>query len=520
MEISYEVVSAGAWIDVGEAAKLCKSGGRLQVEVDGRFLAVIQHGEKLYAMDATCYHMGGPLLMSDIEDHAGVDCVVCPWHRYPISLETGERVYQDLHGNSKSSGVKQRVHGVQIKGDRLMVKLDTNANKIESDSYAFKTPAPSQRGGAMPQRSGHLKKMGASAPQGLPRMGASQPGGASGGGAGQRVQRHGRRPAITPEARGSNAAIGQMVGKSMQGGDGHATWSTPEETRQQAQMKLLMAANASLAANKETSPSEEWVKKGTWRGFKVLAREFVAAGCVRLTLADPTGEVGRYLGNQGQHVEVAGSVEGTHTERPYTPIILPVQDRGTTPKWELIIKAYPDRPGALSPVLSSTPVGGEIHCKPGDYRSSVTLPERGLKEVAMLCGGTGITPMLQVIHGLLDAKRRGVGGAMPKVRLVYANRTAAEVIMAPQLAAMALEHPEVELRLVLTGEPVEGEVGADLGGVEVTRGKLEGETLAAVLPQPSPSTLTLVCGPPGFHQIVRAALDAAGHHPGAMHEFK
>lgn len=55
------------------------------------------------AMDAVCYRkntgctvtnafadFGGPLSEGDIEDLNGHQCIVCPWHRYPISLDTGE----------------------------------------------------------------------------------------------------------------------------------------------------------------------------------------------------------------------------------------------------------------------------------------------------------------------------------------------------------------------------------------------------------------------------------------------
>ena len=80
--------------------------------MEERWLALILHNGRVHCVDATCYHMGGPLLTSDIEDFMGVDvsslyycastdflppqCMVCPWHRYTISLETGERLYQAI----------------------------------------------------------------------------------------------------------------------------------------------------------------------------------------------------------------------------------------------------------------------------------------------------------------------------------------------------------------------------------------------------------------------------------------
>ncbi len=58
------------YLEVCDVATLEAKHGRLQLQVgpEGRWLAILKHKGKLHCMDATCYHMGGPLLMSDIED--------------------------------------------------------------------------------------------------------------------------------------------------------------------------------------------------------------------------------------------------------------------------------------------------------------------------------------------------------------------------------------------------------------------------------------------------------------------
>ena len=95
-------------------------------------------------MDATCYHMGGPLLHADIEDYGSFGpSLVCPWHRYPISLRTGESLYKNMSGATCSKGVKQRIHQVVQADGRIYVRLVTAQGKVESDTYAFKTPPPS-----------------------------------------------------------------------------------------------------------------------------------------------------------------------------------------------------------------------------------------------------------------------------------------------------------------------------------------------------------------------------------------
>ncbi len=79
----------------------------------------------IYALDAACYHHGGPLVDGcieelDIEDLGEkAPVVLCPWHKYRIGLLHGESFYASLVDVKqrtmviKSKGVKQRAHVVK-----------------------------------------------------------------------------------------------------------------------------------------------------------------------------------------------------------------------------------------------------------------------------------------------------------------------------------------------------------------------------------------------------------------------
>ena len=55
-------------------------------EVHGRTVTILQHSSKVYAVDTSCFHQGGPLgTEGDIEDINGVACLRCPWHGYRVS---------------------------------------------------------------------------------------------------------------------------------------------------------------------------------------------------------------------------------------------------------------------------------------------------------------------------------------------------------------------------------------------------------------------------------------------------
>ena len=95
------------WIHLdSDAVPSQKSGERVHLAVpsqkdDGqeekRFVSLIRGmNGKLYCLDSTCYHMGGPLATGDIEDLGNDDggpCIVCPWHKYKVRLDTGERLF-------------------------------------------------------------------------------------------------------------------------------------------------------------------------------------------------------------------------------------------------------------------------------------------------------------------------------------------------------------------------------------------------------------------------------------------
>ncbi|CAL8344501.1 unnamed protein product [Lota lota] len=108
-----------------------------------RDILVLYHQGELHAMDMRCYHAGGPLQNGDIEEFNGRSCIVCPWHKYKITLAEGEALYQaidhptlkPLRIHWRSKGVKQRVHKVTEVNGNIYVTLNDSSEVIESDAY-------------------------------------------------------------------------------------------------------------------------------------------------------------------------------------------------------------------------------------------------------------------------------------------------------------------------------------------------------------------------------------------------
>eukprot|EP01138_Halocafeteria_seosinensis_P008233 gb/GECG01008414.1/.p1 GENE.gb/GECG01008414.1/~~gb/GECG01008414.1/.p1 ORF type:complete len:252 (+),score=33.92 gb/GECG01008414.1/:1-756(+) len=118
--------------------RLLTGRGILLFKLDARYATELhsqseQEGYVWVAMDHACYHHGGPLAGGDIEELGGQPCVVCPWHRYKISLVTGEGMYIGIDPMQKgpdgkpqqlvkSKGIKQRIHPTKIKDGWFYVK--------------------------------------------------------------------------------------------------------------------------------------------------------------------------------------------------------------------------------------------------------------------------------------------------------------------------------------------------------------------------------------------------------------
>lgn len=75
------------WTPVLADAELPDAGHRT-VHVDGVAIALFREDGRVWAIDKTCSHMGGPLDEGDVVD----GCVICPWHGSTFRLDDGSIV--------------------------------------------------------------------------------------------------------------------------------------------------------------------------------------------------------------------------------------------------------------------------------------------------------------------------------------------------------------------------------------------------------------------------------------------
>ena len=121
----------------------------------GRYITVLTDPitSTVVAIDALCYHMGGPLTVGDIEEVDGEACLKCPWHFIPIRLSDGARMYQSVSFAGpmnkmvkdpewKAQARLQKVFDVEIRAGDVYVNVEGSEDEVwKSDNYSHNDQA-------------------------------------------------------------------------------------------------------------------------------------------------------------------------------------------------------------------------------------------------------------------------------------------------------------------------------------------------------------------------------------------
>jgi 3-phenylpropionate/trans-cinnamate dioxygenase ferredoxin component len=101
----------GRFVKAARKSELPENDGTY-VEVEGNRIALFNLDGKIYAIDNTCTHMGGPLSLGLVQK----DEVECPWHGSRFDIKTGEvRVFPAKEGVA--------TYRVRVTGDDVEVEV-------------------------------------------------------------------------------------------------------------------------------------------------------------------------------------------------------------------------------------------------------------------------------------------------------------------------------------------------------------------------------------------------------------
>jgi cytochrome-b5 reductase len=239
-----------------------------------------------------------------------------------------------------------------------------------------------------------------------------------------------------------------------------------------------------------------WLHPTTFQSLPLIRKELVAPNTCRLVfeLPAPQSVLGLPI---GQHVAITATIDGQVVTRSYTPVSNNA-DRGTL---ELIIKCYPN--GKLTGgYLANLRVGDEVQFR--GPKGAMRYKPGYCKRIGMLAGGSGITPMYQLIRAICEDPRDTT-----EVSLIYANRTEEDILLRSELEAFARKYPRNLKVFYLLDKP-----SPDWkGGV----GYVTKELMAERFPAADSDSKVMLCGPPGMVNAAKKALVELGFEkPSAM----
>lgn len=188
-------------------------------------------------------------------------------------------------------------------------------------------------------------------------------------------------------------------------------------------------------------------------------KKIVSHDTIQVTFAFPNEYSNDILGLPiGQHINLRYTDPITKVvhQRSYTPVS-DRYDRGT---FTLVMKVYKPNPpkfpvgGMMSQHVNSLAIGDAIQMKgpkghvlyEGNGKLCVKplgkpMEFRSCQQIIMLAGGTGITPMLQILHTIFHPKHYEENKNM-KVKLLYANQSEDDILVRSELEALTQQHPE------------------------------------------------------------------------------
>ena len=232
-----------------------------------------------------------------------------------------------------------------------------------------------------------------------------------------------------------------------------------------------------------------------WRPFTLASKEEVAPHVYRLIFAllNPDDVLGLPT---GQHIALRATIKGQTVSRSYTPI----SNNNDLGRIALLIKVYPD--GAMTRYLEDMAVGQPIDIR--GPKGAMQYSRQYAKNIAMIAGGTGITPMYQLIRAICEDPQDTT-----HISLLYANNTEDDILLRTELDAFAQQCPhKFQLHYVLS-QPDNKWTGY--------RGFVNREMMEKHFAPAAEENRALLCGPPGMVKAMKGVLQGLGWTmPGAV----
>eukprot|EP01112_Ceratiomyxa_fruticulosa_P015421 TRINITY_DN4531_c0_g1_i1.p1 TRINITY_DN4531_c0_g1~~TRINITY_DN4531_c0_g1_i1.p1 ORF type:complete len:278 (-),score=58.16 TRINITY_DN4531_c0_g1_i1:148-981(-) len=235
-----------------------------------------------------------------------------------------------------------------------------------------------------------------------------------------------------------------------------------------------------------------------YRKFKLVDKTIISHNTrlFRFALPTPDSILGLPI---GQHISLKAVVDEKDVMRSYTPVSSD-DEKGY---FDLIIKVY--ERGVMSQYVDHLVVGQDSIDVRGP-KGAFVYQTNMFRSIGMIAGGTGITPMLQVIRAILKNK-----SDTTQIRLIFANVNEDDILLREDLDRLVVGHPNFKIYYVLNNPPAGWTGGVGFVSQEMIQNFL--------LPPGSENTKVVMCGPPMMNKAMQGHLTAIGYTEEQVFQF-
>eukprot|EP01083_Nonionella_stella_P033228 90976_1 len=261
----------------------------------------------------------------------------------------------------------------------------------------------------------------------------------------------------------------------------------------------------------EHDPDVEYALNGEYQKYKLIGKKQYNHDCIifRFELQTKESVLGMPI---GKHMML--KYDDNKVEYPIIRAYTPISSDADIGYFELLIKIYSD--GAMTQILSKLSINDYIQCKGPlgsiqyDQPSHLKIMEgmdnyRMIKanKIGMLAGGSGITPMYQIIQHIA----RNEESDKTQLSLIFANNTEKDILLKDELTQMAQNNTNIKVYHTISKVTSDDSKDEWKGGV----GYIDNKMIKEHIYPPGEDVVVMYCGPPPFNKAIKQILIQIGH---------
>ncbi|KAH3899332.1 probable NADH-cytochrome b5 reductase 2 [Saccharomycodes ludwigii] len=240
--------------------------------------------------------------------------------------------------------------------------------------------------------------------------------------------------------------------------------------------------STSRSFQSESSAKKVFIGDNAWIDLPISKIESLSTDTKRFTFKLPTPDSETGLIVASAILAKYVTPKGSNVIRPYTP----VSDIHSKGEFQLVIKHYQE--GKFTTHLFGLKENDTVSFK-GPIVKWEWKPNQ-FKSLTLLGGGTGITPLYQMIHHIAENPEDKT-----KINLIYGSKSPADILLKKELDEVAAKYPE---QVKITYFVDDSASATDYQG---KTGYITKEFLQENIAKPAADNHVFICGPPGFMTV-------------------